>query len=610
MAPQPSSVGVSTWSNPLRLAWGWRAWRFYGTPLYEFRERLNCGAVGEVRFVLGWIAEQVGRVGWNVSIDGKLVEGDQLKELLKKVVNRDTTVQIATNLLVAGELGYAAFGRAELKATPGSGDDVLKPVRQALFDAGPALPGDADVVWVPISIVYPNREGVLARAKLKIRGVWPHPANPVVPDPPLFGVLDVLEEIEQLQDLAYAQNNSRVAQLGFLEIASEYSFIGPDNGSDFHTRMQAAIAARLMDPRGTGGEPITVTGPIDTIEKGGIKHTKVEVDPDNQLESKLRFAILRLAWGFPVPPEILLGMTSTNRATAYQIEESTYKSHIEGVAQLVGRVYARAMQELLDGDPEVEVEPDPTAILARRSSVPDLQWAYRNGLIAGAVVLEAMGVDPNRIDNLATEDDFLRLERLAGITRANGDERTPSDGRLMPSVTAAGGFGVDLDDLATRLASVDAVLLEQLKAAAARDTETAFKRLGARCRTKLRQEGPGAYKARQLSPEVSNAQLPFALGLDGVRALGIDPEPCLLESYLELASWWQRDALAGAHEATRALVSSVGAELPAPNGEHARSADQLVHGLVAWSLAQLERPEPEEVPTVLLREAVATAGRG
>src|SRR5690606_6383388 len=106
----------------------------------------------------------------------------------------------------------------------------------------------------------------------------------------------------------------------FLEIAKDYSFIGPDNGSNFHTRMQEAIDTRMRDPRGTGAEPITVTAPADLIGKG-IHHTRLEMDPDSQLRSKMEFAIKRLAFGFPVPPEILLGMTSTNRATAYQIEE-------------------------------------------------------------------------------------------------------------------------------------------------------------------------------------------------------------------------------------------------------------------------------------------------
>jgi hypothetical protein len=590
-----------------------RAWWFYGSP-YGWDNRSNAGAVGEVRYVLGWVAEQVGRLEWKVLVDGKPVEND---ELIKQVANEYASVMIATNLLVAGELWYAAFDRSELDglARDLNVAEGIRDMRQALRDLAFSLPRTETATWLPISTVFPTRDQVLGRAKLKARAVWSHPANPARPDPPLFGVLDVLEEIEQLQDLAYAQNNSRVIQLGFLEVAKEYSFIGEDNGSDFHTRMQAAIAARMADPRGTGGEPISVTAPGELVGKG-IYHTKVEVDPDNQLEAKMRFAIQRLAFGFPVPPEILLGMTSTNRATAYQIEESTYKSHIEPVAKIVGRLYAVAAAQLIDGeDPIVEVIPDPTNLLARQSSVPDLQWAYIRGLINRAVVLRAMGINPDDPSTEATDEDIERLLLLNRNTRTGqrGDDAPEPDAADQPGITAAAALAlesdVDLDELTARFSRIDEDLLLSLRTATARDVQVAFQRLGATCRSKLRQRGP---EASDPYSAVTNAQLPLTLGTSGVRELGLDPEAALRGAFSDLVTWWRDSALPQAEEALRALVLPLGATLPPLNGQATTSADVLLQGLVTWGLEQLERDSTqlEEVPVLLLREVVATAGRG
>lgn len=595
-----------------------RAWWFYGSP-YGWADRSNVGAVGEVRYVLGWVAEQVGRLEWRVRVNGNAVEDDKL---IRQVANSYASVLIATNLLVAGELHYSAFARDDLEAAAravASANDGLNQVATALRDLTLALPRTDDGgVWLPISTVFPNRASVLGKAKLRTRGVWSHPANPALPDPPLFGVLDVLEDIEQLQDLAYAQNNSRVIQLGFLEVAKEYSFIGEDNGSDFHTRMQAAISARMADPRGTGGEPISVTAPGDLVGKG-IFHTKVETDPDNQLEQKMRFAIQRLAYGFPVPPEILLGMTSTNRAAAYQIEESTYKSHIEPVAKLVGMVYAGAARQLVEDEKAVvEVLPDPTNLLARQLSVPDLQWAYVNGLVGRRAVVRAMGIDPDDEESQATQDDLDRILLLRRYTRTaqRGDEAPEPDASQQPGITAAAALAVresdqvvDLDELTARCSRVDEDLLLALRTAVARDVQVAFQRLGATCRTKLRQRGP---TESEPYADVPNGRLPLVLGRDGVRALGIDPEAAFQAAYADLASWWAETALPEAHAAVRALVAPLGAALPDLNGQATRSAEELRGGLVDWSVDQLSRAEEEleEVPVLTLRRAVATAGRG
>ncbi len=221
-----------------------------------------------------------------------------------------------------------------------------------------------------------------------------------------------------------------------------------------------------------------------------------------------------------------------------------------------------------------------------------------------------MGVDPEDEANLASDEDLRRLLLLRAATRRSAGEETPEDAREQPAIAAAAAVGADLDDLSSRLATVDGVLFTQLEAAVERDVEAALQRLGAQCRTKLRAEGPGAYEAHGLSSSVKNVELPFALGVDGVKSLGIDHRASIAGSLLSLAEWWQGTALVEADAAVRAQLLPLGATLPPLNGEPAHSADRLVHGLVDFLSERLEQRELAEVPVTLLREVVAVAGRG
>lgn len=617
-------------------AWQALAWRFYGGPVgdmltggpglvglggSDYASRLNQGAIGEVRFAMGWMAFQCGRVEWDIRIDGNPVDEENRHRLMEQVATTDTTVMIATNLMVAGELHYAAFDKSKLTPPSGESSVGLRDVERALTDAGASLPQSPDGVWLPISVIFPGRQNVLKTASAVVRGVWSHPANPATPDPPLRGVLDVMMEIEQLSDLAWAQNRSRIAQMGILQVAQEFSFIGPDNGSNFQQRFEEAANARIADPRATGGAPVIVTGPAEVIGGDkGIRHTTLSTDLDESLEQKMRFAIQRLAWGFPIPPEILLGMTATNRATAFQIEESTYEGHIEPIAKIVGKIYAQALAQILikenGEEARVEVIPDPTNLLARKHSVPDLQWAYLNALITAKPVLNAMGIE-DIPENRATQDDIDRIVMLKSATvtgdaTPDGEEPAPTDKvddeggqpTISEAVAAAASPKLDLETLTAELANVDLQLLSALTAAAERDIEATFSRLGAQIRTKARGTDVEV-------PSGKNVTLPFKVGLEGIRALGIDLDVSLISSYMSLGEWWRDKQLPAAFEQVRALLLPLGHAVPSMNGQPAKSADHLVHGLVEWSKQQIaEKDWPlEEAPVDLFRECLSVSGQ-
>ncbi len=515
-------------SSSLDLAWQIKAWRFYGTPdgTFAFGIRSNQGAIGEVRFVMGWVAQQIGRIEWHVEIDGQRLDNAAADELMAQVANEESTITVATNLIVAGELNYVALSTDEIEKLNGN------PKWAAL--AGPVMPGNDERKWMAVSVIDPYRQELLAAANadgLNLRAIWPHPGRLAAADPPLRAVIDILEEIEQLQDLAFSQNRSRIAQMGILTVANEFDLAVP--GGDFGQRLEDAITAPILDPRRASASPILLRGPFElmtgSLSNGarGVQWTKPPTDGfDDRIDDKMKFLIQRLAWGFPVAPEILLGMTATNRAVAFQIEESTYRSHVEPIAKLVGRVYAKALSMILEGeDVKVEVLPDATELLARRHSVADAKDAYDRGLVNAAWVRRVLGIDE---EDAATQEDLDRIILLRkGMNPGQAREPDPSEVAGNEPVRASLDLGFATTDLAAALrGAVDMAVA------------TAVSRIGAMARTKLSRQSPTP--GLDIDPDViSNQRLPSMLGPDRLAELGLDMVTAIEPAAEWLASWWE-----------------------------------------------------------------------
>ena len=520
-----SGAAILGTRSSLDLHWQLKAWRFYGTPdgTNAYGIRANQGAIGEVRFVMGWVAQQIGRIEWHVEIDGNRLDDAEAKALMGRVANEESTISIATNFTVAGEFNYVAMSMEDIER--------LNDQPKMAVLVGPELAGDDDKRWMVVSVVDPFRRQLLESANeigLNLRAIWPHPARLSAADPPLRSVIDVLEEIEQLQDVAYAQNRSRVAQMGILTVANEFDLAVP--GGDFGTRLEEAINAPILDPRRTAAGPILLRGPFElmtgSLSNGarGVQWTKPVQDFDERIDDKMKFLIQRLAWGFPVAPEILLGMTATNRAVAFQIEESTYRSHVEPIAKLVGRTYARALAMVLeDENVKVEVFPDATELLARRHSVADAKDAYDRGLVRASWVRRVLGIDE---EDAAEQEDLDRIILLRkGQNPGDGREPDPSEVSGNEPVRASGA--VDATDLSAALRGATDMAFA-----------TAVSRIGAAARTRLSRQPPTP--GLEIDPEaITNQRLPSMLGPDRLDELGLDIETTIDPAADWLSSWWE-----------------------------------------------------------------------
>lgn len=532
-----------------------RAWGHYGISGSEQH------AVGEVRYVVGWLSDQMTRLDWDVTIDGSedwtitlpesagtISTGDDpteaSQELLKLINWDDTNVRsVVTNLFVPGQGDYA----------------------------------ELDDGWRVVSTIEPKRKETLA-GRTTVPFLWPHPADPKKPDPPLFAVLELLDELDWLNRQARTQSRQRVMINGIILTAD--GFNGP-NGTDFWDAWNTALSAKMLDPDDLS--PIRFSGAHDLV-KDGMNWVVPPFDYDNVLDRRVLAAIHRLAYGLPVPPEILLGMQAQSRATAFQVEENAYRGHIEPPALMVAQVAAEALSLLLEDGRQVEVVPNPARLLARKNSVQDVKDAYDRGLVTPAYVREVLGIP----EDAAPEADGVAP---ATVPVAESDPSNDAAGEASPINASTGDT-----DLSTLLADIDSALASELAGATVMATDRARQRLGAAVRTVDNTYRSGEYKG------LSNAQLAVKLGFDGLSGTRIDVADQIAEPIDSASKWWV--------SRVGQVWNQISELVPGWAGQGdwvTESVDVLAEGLVKHIMDTLDQDQPPPLEAGQIRAVVDVA---
>lgn len=470
-----------------------RAWGYYG---YPGSPNLP---VGEVRYVVGWHADQMTRLDWDVLIDGSdewnvetpdgvistTIDGEQdLTEasgkLLELVGWNDTNIRaVDTNLFVGGQ-----------------GDYIQEPTG-----------------WRVVSVVEAKRKETLDAADEVVPFIWEHPADPKKPDAPLFSVLELLDELEWLNLQARTQSKQRVMFSGILAHSDQLE--GPD-GKSFWDVWNETLSARAFNPDDMS--PVRMEGPHEII-KDAFNWIMPPFGYDQTIDRRVIAGIQRLAYGLPIPPEILLGMQAQSRATAFQVEENAYRAHIEPPAWMVAQVAQDALTAILD-DRTVEVVPNPSRMLARKQSVEDVKWARDAGLVVPEYVREVLGIP----DDAAPDPEQDGVPIKSGSPIASDPANDAAD----EPVTAA----ATTDDLSTLLADIDAHLSSEIAGYTVAATDRARQRLGAAARSNETVRSNPALKG------LSSAQVAVALGVDGLTAAGVKVDDLIAEPIDSAARWW------------------------------------------------------------------------
>lgn len=339
--------------NMLRVAppqgWMGPAWGFYDT-------------IGELRFVANWIGNMMSRAqlrafhredgAYELLTDGPAAEA--LESYFGGVHGQEQMLhQTGVHLTVPGECYHVMVNDEEWY----------------VISSGNVQQDRQNRVTVLIS----GERHVLSGDELASRIWTPHPRDPDMADSPVRSNLSTLSEIKRLNEHVSAQLDSRLAGAGILFLPSEIQFAVPegvDPQSNQADAFMSVLAEAMMTPildRGSASAivPIVVTAPGDSLSK--VQHLTFWTELDDATIAMRDNAVKRLALGLDTPPEILLGTADQNHWSAWMVDESSIKSHLEPrLGVVAGGITSSYLQPSLEG-----VVPDPQnyVVMADTSSI-------------------------------------------------------------------------------------------------------------------------------------------------------------------------------------------------------------------------------------------------
>lgn len=469
-------------------------------------------AVGEVRYIVGWASDQMSRMQWDVYVDG----------------SADWELEMPNGLTItSGGKGETRYPHSKASAQVLNYIDwtsgTVRLVTTNLYVGGEFFYCYFEKRWHVVSVIHPNLAEIFKKSEHVVRGLWPSPIDPIQPDAPLFGVLSILEDMDWLARLSRSQSANRVGMRGILGSADGLEFAA---GGDFWSEWDKALRAKMSDPTDVG--PVHLRGAKELVEPqasgrgmGGLSWLVPDFPYDARIEGRMEALIHRLAYGLPIPPEILLGLSAQSRATAFQVEENSYRAHIEPPANIVAQVATDVLNQLF-ADVEILVKPDPTLLLAKRSTVQDAKDAYDRIEVSGDYLREVLGI-PDHAKPSDEERERRKGEALGPDQDAGGHSPTTET----PRQRAARADREDPSGAPADQKALDPSLLSEWKGRIEVATFRARDRLGAKART---------HKAlREVLPShLTNDEVPSHLGLAVLESAGVDVASVVSDSLLFL----------------------------------------------------------------------------
>lgn len=434
-----------------------------------------------------------------------------------------------------------------------------------------------------------------------------------------------------------------------------------DDMSDLEqTLMQQFLLPAQQEGTGALVAPVIVRGKAEYLAQ--VRFLLLERGIDDKVIDRIEFLIRRMAHGADLPVEVLTGVADANHWTGWQIEDATYKAHVEPTAQIpAAALTACHLRPNLPPQYGPEVlrrvvyALDPSALVVRPNRAEDARQLWDRFALSDDALLEAhsfptgsaptdeelvrrylllrSGAGPQvtaqLMNQTITEDAPIdvptsdRAPSTSGPSDGDGDDTTPEDGGdPIPSTGPSGArtglvAAGALPNLGGQLASIERRLRERLQSAATRELEQVLRRAGSRLRGAV-QGTPAAAEVNGQPAEVVGLLLGQERAADVV-----DPEALLAGAFLGLRDQWdtwvaqaEAEATAAVNAATPDDATTVEVTDPAASD---RGWEALLAGLLGLARVRLFAAvddEPGEVdahsavPAGIVRDALAVAGGG
>lgn len=264
-----------------------------------------------------------------------------------------------------------------------------------------------------MAAVDPNKEEMLR--------LWvPHPRFKILADSPMRSLMSVCEELVLNGREMRAASRSRFAANGILLVPEGLTLLNAlkdDSNLLQDSSFMADLAATLLAPIMNEGDPgavipAVISGNIEDLKE--IRHFRMDRETSSDLIAKIDKGLSRLGAGLDIPPEIITGMSDSNHWTAWQIDASTYRHHIDPAVRTLAdsltegflwpALLARGFT--LDQVKTVQVWYDAGVITENPNRVQDAKDAYDRGAIGFEPLRQALGF--NAAD-APTDEEVLRM---------------------------------------------------------------------------------------------------------------------------------------------------------------------------------------------------------
>lgn len=351
---------------------------------------------------------------------------DVVRRLAYPVGHSENMRRMTVNFSVPGEcylLGLAARGEREERWEVRSTEDIV-----AAPSGGAALIDGPDVRdWIPI-----------APSDYLVRLWVPHPRKAWRPDSGLRGVLSVCEELLILDRTSRAVGRSR-NNAGILTMPTELG-LGPadptsDNDEDedpfFDDLMESLTTPVMEEGSASAVMPHLIYGKAEYLHPDALRHIDLARGIDERHDQRTERLLRRLANGINMPAEVILGMSDVNHWTAWQIEESTFKAHVEPVVILgctsLTSGYFRPMFSKYEGvRPEIAqrlvVWYDASKLVARPNRASDAKDLSALGAISNRALRDAADFDDEDAPTPEELEEMLAWRRSGRPSISTGGE--------------------------------------------------------------------------------------------------------------------------------------------------------------------------------------------
>lgn len=299
--------------------WQHEAWRHYDM-------------CGELRFVVNWIGNAISRCRmYAAQVNNDGVVGDEVTDERVRTIaetmfgtpaaKAQAQRLLGINMMVAGDVFIVAEGyqnASEDKWYVCSSTEVFR---------------RADDIMVKRSITHGGGTYRLDPKKdLLIRAWNPHPRRYDAADSTTRAILPILRELEQATKRVFAELDSRLAGAGMLLVPDGIDFPrqpGDPEGVAGLVQLLTRTMSTSLQQRDSAAAlvPIILQASPDALDK--IKHLTFDSQISEHISQMRKDAIDRMAMSLDIPPEVLTGTGKANHWSAWQIEESSIKVHIE-----------------------------------------------------------------------------------------------------------------------------------------------------------------------------------------------------------------------------------------------------------------------------------------